>query len=180
MMHIFVHLLGICAESLEGICAESLEYGKREFLNHHKVRAHDHLVSNSMHSISMTPVFGYIGTYLFLQRIKYLSRAMAVIVKALQLRATASMYRMIDSGIFESFKKNPNTQAKNVNPAVMSKEPSKIINPLNLIPESFFLKILTRKQLLMMPTDAKSIANPMIMDSAVFSSLSAILNLTIS
>ena len=180
MMHISVHLLGICAESLEGICAESLEYGKREFLNHHKVRAHDHLVSNSMHSISMTPVFGYIGTYLFLQRIKYLSRAMAVIVKALQLRATASMYRMIDSGIFESFKKNPNTQAKNVNPAVMSKEPSKIINPLNLIPESFFLKILTRKQLLMMPTDAKSIANPMIMDSAVFSSLSAILNLTIS
>ena len=113
MMHISVHLLGICAESLEGICAESLEYGKREFLNHHKVRAHDHLVSNSMHSISMTPVFGYIhiSTYLFLQRIKYLSRAMAVIVKALQLRATASMYRMIDSGIFESFKKKPITQA---------------------------------------------------------------------
>ena len=94
-------------------------------------------------------------TYLFMHRTRYLSRAMVIMVKALQLKATLSKNKIIDSRTLCSWiaMKEIALEIK-VKNVVKSNTARKIIRQLNLIFVSFCFKVRMKAMLLTIPTKA--------------------------
>ena len=97
-------------------------------------------------------------TYLFLHKTRYRSRAMVVMVKALQLKATLKTNKKMITGA--SLMKEDEVVKAKVQIVIKSKTAHKIIKELNLIFKSFCLKLRIIAMLLTMPANPKTKQNP--------------------